>query len=156
MAMGLRLFDVDRPTFGQYAEFAMGKGRPAGELNAELRSTLQAQLLPRLVLAHGAPSTSLTMSLDERTPPTAEEVALLAQLAAEQDLVAALRLVASLVDQGMSQASVLLLLVAPAARLLNQQWSEEERAFAEVMDALKIIQHVADTLRPPPPPAIDP
>lgn len=88
----------------------MGKGRTAEELDAELH-------------------TGLVVSSDARTPPTADEVALLAHLAAAQDLLGALKLVASLVSEGVSRASVLLLLVAPAARLLHHEWAAQQRAF---------------------------
>ena len=137
---GSRSFGVDRPGIGQSAEIGMGKmgkGRTAEELDAELH-------------------TGLVVSSDARTPPTADEVALLAHLAAAQDLLGALKLVASLVSEGVSRASVLLLLVDPAARLLHHEWAAQQRAFPEVMEALKVVQHVADALRPSPPPSLEP
>jgi len=144
-------FSVDSSTFEKYAGNVTGKGRKAAELRAELdanlQATLQAQLLPRLVMAHGAPSMALTMSSDSRTPPTADEVASLAHFAANDDLLGALQLICSLVSHGMSQASVLLLLVAPAAQLLNEQWCSEQRTFAEVMTGLEVIRQVAESLQ---------
>ena len=116
--------------------------------SSDLRATLQDELLPRMTLADGAPSTGLVLASDACIPPTREEVALLAGYAAEQNLMAALGLIAQRVGQGLSHATILLLLVAPAARLLNEQWDTEERTFAEVMEGLKVLQHVADALRP--------
>lgn len=158
-AIVLRAFSVDSSIFEKYARTVTGKGRTVAELRAELdarfgakfhanlQATLQAQLLPRLVMAHGAPSMALTMSSDSRTPPTADEVASLAHFAANDDLLGALQLICSLVSHGMSQASVLLLLVAPAAQFLSEQWSSEQRTFAEVMNGLEVIRQVAESLQ---------
>jgi hypothetical protein len=67
-------------------------------------------------------------------------------MAAEQDLEGALDLVASMVREGLSLDSVLLLLLAPAARLLGDGWQAEQRPFTDVMAGLDILREVALTL----------
>ena len=58
-------------------------------------------------------------------------------------MLGALTLIDTVIRSGMSRESVLLLLIAPAARYLNDQWLSEERSFGEVMDGLKLIQEIA-------------
>ena len=121
-------------------------GRPlsgAVKADPDLRLALQEQLLPRLAVAHiGAPREAEARP-EERPPPSDDEVALLAELAVERDMLGALTLIDTVIRSGMSRESVLLLLIAPAARYLNDQWLSEERSFGEVMDGLKLIQEIA-------------
>jgi len=119
----------------------------ATPLSDDLLAVIQEQVLPQLALAHGARDGAPGDAADERTPPTDNEVALLATLAVEQGLVGALGLVASLLRQGLSIESVLLLLVAPAAQLLSEQWLTEVRTFTEVLAGLDVLKQVAEALK---------
>jgi hypothetical protein len=67
-------------------------------------------------------------------------------MVANQDVEGALRLVTSILGEGVSLDSVLILLVAPAARLLGEGWQAEQRPFTDVMASLEILQEVAMTL----------
>lgn len=137
----------------------MGKGSGRGDGNGrharseESRvdlgaSAIHEQLVARLMLAHSS-STALVTPSDSRTPPTHAEVSLLAQTAIEGDVQRGHDLVASMVRQGMSVESVLLFLLAPAARSLSEGWNDEQSPFAEVMAALEVIEQVATTLTTP-------
>lgn len=108
----------------------------------ELSSTFEEQLLPRLLLAQSSPS----LALDAEEPPTDEEIERLADIAARRDQAEALRLVSEILARRASRETVLLMLIAPAARLLGDQCTADERSFAEVMDGLRLLQDVAGGL----------
>jgi hypothetical protein len=110
----------------------------------DLLSTVSEEIVPQLVLAH---SGEVPVPADQRLPPNQEEVAELARIALEGDLHSALRFVVSMADQGVSVASILLLLVAPAARCVRERWLSEQSTFTEVTAALGVIQGVIEELR---------
>ncbi len=112
--------------------------------SAELLSTVHEELVPRLVLAH---SLEQPGPADERTPPTQEEVAELARIALGGDGREALRFVMSVEGQGISRGSVLLLLVAPAARMVRDLWLSEQSTFTEVTAALGVLHGIVNELR---------
>jgi MerR family transcriptional regulator, light-induced transcriptional regulator len=126
--------------------------RMGPQLSEELLATIQQQLLPPLVIAHAhargrSGDDRDDFPSDARLPPTEDEVALLADMAVEQDLLRALGLVATMLGRGLSMESLLLLLIAPAARLLCQEWMAERRPFTDVMAGLDVIQKLATRLR---------
>jgi hypothetical protein len=112
--------------------------------SAELLSTVHEELVPRLVLAHSLEEPG---PADERTPPTQEEVAELARIALGGDGREALRFVMSVQGQGISLGSVLLLLVAPAARMVRDLWLSEQSTFTEVTAALGVLHGIVNELR---------
>jgi methanogenic corrinoid protein MtbC1 len=116
----------------------------APELSADLLATIHEQIIPQLVLAHAAQSSN---PADARLPPTQDEVRELARIAVEGDLACALEFVGSIADQGVSEEAVLLLLVAPAARLLGDQWLAEVCTFTQVTAGLDVIHQVIRLLR---------
>ena len=106
-------------------------------------STIEAQIIPRLMLAHRTgdePLNGATPANDARLPPTDAEVTRCAQLAVSQDTTALRELFATLVSQGLTQESLLLHLVAPAARMLGDQWLEDTRSFVDVTVGLGTLQ----------------
>lgn len=121
----------------------VGRSSRADEPSPDLVAATCEEILPRITLAHAA---SAPVAADARMPPTEEEVAQLAELVVEHDLEGAVALVTSMVGQGLSLDSVLLLLVAPAARLLGDGWNAEHRPFTDVMGGLEILQEVAAIL----------
>ena len=113
-----------------------------------LMQTIQQQIIPRLVVAHGA--TMVTSCGDTRLPPTEEEIAELARLAVAQRIEDAVMMVGRLSQQGLSFESLMLGLLAPAARALGDGWLEDELTFAEVTVGLGTLHHVLAALRPSP------
>ena len=111
---------------------------------ADLLSTVHEQLVPRLVLAH---SPAEPGPADERTPPTQAEVVELARIALRGDGREALRFVMFVEGQGLSLGSILLLLVAPAARLVRDLWLAEQSTFTEVTAALGVLHGIVNDLR---------
>jgi hypothetical protein len=111
---------------------------------AELIATVHDDVVPRLVLVH---TLDAPLTADKRTPPTQEEVAQLARIALDGDMRGALQFVSFIEGQGVSVGSILLQLVAPAARLVRDMWQSESATFTEVTAALGILHGVVDELR---------
>jgi len=121
----------------------------AGVVKMDLLTTIHEQIIPKLVLAHTSDlGGSLLACPDARLPPTEEEVAEFAQISVEQELGRALDFVASMAREGLSLETVLLQLVAPAARFLGDQWLSDDRTFTDVTVGLATIHQVVNVLGP--------
>ncbi len=116
--------------------------------HADLMATIQEQIIPRLVLAHFDDPLAVEACPDTRLPPDLEEIAHFSRLAASEDLPGALLFIEALVRQGLSIGTVLLHLIAPAARRLGEDWLEDLRSFAEVTVGLGTLQEVVHVLGP--------
>lgn len=127
-----------------------GRRVPSGgtEEHPDLLATIESEIIPRLMLAHRSDPISPTLCAGCRPPPTDEEISDLADLAARHDLTHAMGLVEALCRQGLSLEQVLLELVAPAARLLGEQWKEDLRSFTEVSAGLGTLQQLVHILGP--------
>jgi len=123
-----------------------GPGPAAGR--ADLLDTIREQIVPRLVLAHFTDPVAQAACPDSRLPPNQEEVAAFSRIAVSQDLPGALAYIEKLVNDGVSVETVLLQLVAPAARLLGEEWLDDLRTFSEVTFALTTLQEVVNVLGP--------
>jgi methanogenic corrinoid protein MtbC1 len=113
----------------------------------DLLATIHEKIIPQLVLTHCELGKGGACP-DARPPPTVEEVASFAAIAVREDDVAALAFVEVLASQGVSLEAVLLHLVAPAARLLGDQWLDDVRSFTEVTIGLGTLQRVVHVLGP--------
>ena len=122
---------------------------PAGSAGQEddrgrlgrLAHALESDVIPRLLRSHGADP-----ALQPR--PDVEEVASFAQALLDADEA---EIAAALVPprrRGHDMASVCLDLLAPAARLLGQWWSEDRCDFASVTVALGRLQRLLHELSP--------
>jgi len=120
----------------------------AAEDRDELMATIREQIIPRLVLAHFDDPVAAEACPDSRLPPDIDEVAAFSRIAASQDLASALTFVESLVKQGLSIGTILLHLIAPAARRLGDDWLEDLRSFAEVTLGLGTLQEVVHVIGP--------
>ncbi len=122
---------------------------PAPEARYELLATIHEKIIPQLVMAHvGEQVASEPECPDLRPPPTPEEVAAFAALAVREDVTGALGFVETLASQGVSLEAVLLHLIAPAARLLGDDWNDDLRTFSEVTVGLGTLQQVVHVLGP--------
>jgi methanogenic corrinoid protein MtbC1 len=119
-----------------------------GDDRADLLATIQEQIIPRLVLAHFDDPVAAEACPDTRLPPDVEEVAAFSRIAAAQDLPRALSFIEVMVRQGVSIGTILLHLVAPAARKLGDDWLDDLRSFAEVSLGLGTLQEVVHILGP--------
>jgi methanogenic corrinoid protein MtbC1 len=100
------------------------------------------------MMAHRTDPLSTGRCAETRLPPTADEVFEFARIAACHDLTGALGSVEVLCRQGLSLEQILLDLVAPAARLLGEQWQDDLRSFTEVSAGLGTLQQVVHILGP--------
>ena len=115
---------------------------------ADLLATIQEQIVPRLMAAHLSEVSGQAPCADARIPPTHAELAELSRIAVAGDLAGALVFVESLLREGLSMETVLLQLIAGAARLLGDDWMEDLRGFMEVTRALGTLQQVVNVLGP--------
>jgi methanogenic corrinoid protein MtbC1 len=118
-----------------------------------LLEVIETEIIPRLCFSHRSPAAEASC-VESRTPPSEGEIFEFARIAACHDLTGALQFVEDLCRQGLSLESVLLGLVAPAARLLGDQWLADLRTFAEVTAALGTLQQIVHILGPSMAPAL--
>jgi len=119
------------------------------EARSDLLATIQDEIIPRLVLAHCAdPVRPPPVCADARLPPTEAEVVEFAQLAVAEDLASTLSFVEKVCADGLSLEVVLLELIAPAARVLGEQWLDDRRSFTEVTVGLGTLQQLVHVLGP--------
>ncbi len=128
---------------------------PANDRTAEDRSrwlarTIEADIIPRLMLAHYATREAGTQARNEaaRTPPGQAEVAEFAQIALDVDPSAVARYVDTLRNEGVELDVIYMELLAPAARWLGELWEADLCDFAEVTLGLWRIQQVMYDLSP--------
>ncbi len=114
----------------------------------DLLATIEAEIIPRLMLAHRTDPISPALCSDSRLPPTTEEIYEFAKRAACHDLAGCLGFVEAICREGVSLEVVLLELVAPAARLLGEHWKLDLRTFTEVSAGLGTLQQVLHILGP--------
>lgn len=136
--VGKRLAEVRRPPLRA----------PAVLEPAELLATIHDEIIPRLMLAHGADPLREQVCPDARLPPTQVEVNEFAVIAVSEDVPAALAFVEKMCSDGLSLESILLDLIAPAARLLGEHWLADLRPFTEVTSGLCTLQQVVHILGP--------
>jgi methanogenic corrinoid protein MtbC1 len=116
-------------------------GEPAERL-AWLVSTIEAEIIPRLLLAHrSAPR-------PRRQAPEPGEVESFAAMAVGRDAGAVKARVDALRAGGLALEDIYLKLLAPAARHLGEQWTADTLDFAGVTTALWRLQQVMYDLSP--------
>ncbi len=110
--------------------------------------TIDAEIIPRLVLARRAvPLSQIAVDADLRAPAR-DEIAEFARLVIAEDVSAALAYVVSLRGRGVALESVFLELLSPAARTLGDMWSEDQCDFADVTVGLWRLQQIVRELSP--------
>ncbi len=78
---------------------------------------------------------------------TEEDHASLLEIVGDGDLPRAVRFVHTLMsERGVTRESLLLLLIAPTARALGEEWERGERSFEEITRALEATQQLAAVL----------
>ncbi|HEU4408983.1 MAG TPA: cobalamin B12-binding domain-containing protein [Polyangiaceae bacterium] len=125
-----------------------GPSAVPAEKRAELLATVHEQLVPELIVAHWQELQTLDPCSDTRGPPTEGEVSELARIARRQDLSGALAFIETLVRQGVPLEVVLLHLIAPAARLLGDEWLADQTSWGEVTIGLGTLQQVVHVFGP--------
>jgi methanogenic corrinoid protein MtbC1 len=111
----------------------------------DLLATIHEKIIPQLLLAHYDEEAPLVV---EDRIPSANEVARFADISTRGDVNAAVAFVEWVSAQGTSLEVILLDLVAPAARLLGEDWTNDLRTFTDVTLGLGILQQVVHTFGP--------
>jgi len=125
-----------------------GPERPERGRNAGLASTIEGEIIPRLVLAQRAAKDS---GRPDRKGPLvldASHVEELADLLVNQDPAVALAYVEAIRAQGVSLGSIYLDLLAPTARRLGELWYEDRVTFFEVTLGLCALHQLLRSVAP--------
>lgn len=144
---------------GTRSDSADGAGRAvhrnAGSANHDveaLAGLIQGEVLPRLMLLHGIGGRpvgdEVVTQSESRAEPTYDDVAYLAEISTLCDYRGAMEHVRGFQDQGCSLETIFLRLLAPAARLLGDYWTEDRRTFTEVTVGLTTLQQLLRELGP--------
>ena len=133
----------DRYGGGATGPGAMSGAPGAGDCAASLRFTIEAEIIPRLMLAHRHSGN------DDSAPPrvqhagaSSEQVGELADLLLRRDPADARRYVQALRQAGMSVETLYLDLLAPAARRLGAMWEADLSDFTQVTVGLWRLQQI--------------
>jgi methanogenic corrinoid protein MtbC1 len=110
--------------------------------NADLVSMIERYIIPRMMLAHGVASS--LGECERAAPPSDEEIEAFADLAVREDVRAVLLMAEAACRRGLTVESLLMELIAPAARLLGDDWESDRRSFAEVTAGAGTLHHVVN------------
>ncbi len=123
-------------------ETAMPPAMPPG-----LARTIQAEIVPRLMLAHrGGTATPSGEPAYSVTPPAFEEIEELARLVISHDTQLGGDYIDAMRMKGMSTESIFVDLLSPAARLLGDMWLRDDCSFADVTVGLSRLSHLVAEL----------
>lgn len=106
-----------------------------------LSTLIESEIIPRLMLAHAA-ATPLIASPAGDAAITAAEAEALAALALQVEADAVLSHIEAILARGVSVDTVMVDLLAPAARLLGEYWEGDRCAFVDVTMGLWRLQEV--------------
>lgn len=113
-----------------------------------LAHTIEAEIIPRLMVAHRSPGPNGALRDGEVGRPSADDVVDFVGLLLSHDLTVASAYVESMCQQGASLECVFLDLMAPAARLLGELWQLDLCDFTDVTIALSRMQQLLRELAP--------
>jgi MerR family transcriptional regulator, light-induced transcriptional regulator len=115
---------------------------------AWLLQTIEAEIIPRLMLVHQTARRERPHGLTGRTVPGPDEVSSFADRVLAHDAADSAAWVESRRAEGMVLDTVYLDLLAPAARLLGDRWLDDQIDFTQVTLGLWRIQQVMYDLSP--------
>jgi methanogenic corrinoid protein MtbC1 len=114
-----------------------------------LQRTIETEIIPRLMLAHGSPQTGeQDGSIDDADAISREDVETFTALILRDDVDAVSGFVADLRERDVALERIYLGLVAPAARRLGVMWEEDRCDFAQVTLGLWRLQNLVFDLSP--------
>jgi MerR family transcriptional regulator, light-induced transcriptional regulator len=114
---------------------------------ARLTRTIEAEIIPRLLLANSqAPAVAAAARGSRRITDT--DIATLVQIVLEQDTISAVRHFEQLEADGVARETLFLDLLAPAARQLGDAWQDDTLSFSAVTIALAGLQQILRHLSP--------
>jgi methanogenic corrinoid protein MtbC1 len=133
---------LDGPAGERLADF---RRRAGGEHDRSLSRLIESEIIPRLLVAHAAPPCAVpaAMAPGEVLP---SEVAAFAPLALQVEADELLAYVEGLAARGVPIETLLVDLLAPAARQLGEFWEDDRCDFVDVTMGLWRLQEVVHEL----------
>ncbi len=119
--------------------------------NAQLARTIESEIIPRLMLMHRAGTITLDSTaelVEGGEHPTDSDVRELAIRSYTDSVDEVWRFVRSVQQRGIAADSIDLELLAPAARLLGDFWTQDECDFTQVTVGLSRLRQVLHRLEP--------
>lgn len=116
----------------------------AYSVTADLGCVIEGEILPRLMLAHRDKPRPTRLPVAHR--PTPDQIARFSALLLDPREADVTAHVLGLLDEGLSLESLLLELLAPAARHLGELWESDDCDFVDVTMAVGRLQAIARTL----------
>ena len=107
-----------------------------------LAHTIEAEIIPRLMLAHRDDLARSRPLQNAHQDISSEDIARFSAIVCAADVVRARGFVRTLQARRVSTETIMLALLAPAAKLLGEMWEEDDVDFAEVTIALCCLQQV--------------
>ncbi len=133
--------DFSPPALGRAAR--RDETEPPQVRLAGLARLIESEIVPRLMLAHRAPEPKGAALEDlSRVTPAAHDVADFTRLLVEQDASTLSAYLDSLRARGMARETILLQLLAPAARRLGTLWEDDLSDFTQVTVGLGRLQQL--------------
>lgn len=116
---------------------------------AQLARTIEAEIIPRLMLAHRVVPDCAEPGDGQDQVPCREQVVEFARLVLDRDSSIASSYIAAMRARGSSIETLILHLLAPTARLLGDLWKEDLCGFGEVTVGLSRLQQILRALGSP-------
>lgn len=110
--------------------------------------TIEAEIIPRLMLAHRGNAAPSGLETVDYVAPSADDVIELARIVLDHEAPVAERFVDAFRSEGVPLDKIYLGLLAPAARHLGEMWEADECDFTQVTVGLWRIQQVLYDLSP--------
>jgi methanogenic corrinoid protein MtbC1 len=124
------------------AEFSPG----VQQINrAMLGRTIEAEVIPRLMMAHRGAAGKDDQPLQHVTP---EDISELSRIVIEHETAVASSYVEALRNQGVPIEAIFVELLAPTARLLGEMWKADMCCFTDVTVGMSRLQQIVHELSP--------
>ncbi len=119
-----------------------GASRAPAECAASLRRTIEAEIIPRLMLAHLLPSNDARAPVDMRPELGPDEVEVLTELVLRRDAAAAQAYARTRLAAGLAVETLYLDLLSIVARRLGEMWEADLCDFTQVTVGLWRLQQL--------------
>ncbi len=118
-----------------------GPRRDDGDYDRPLSALIECEIIPRLMAAH-ASAAMPSAEIGTDGPIDSVEVGIFAPLVMQVDADRLLAHIETILDRGVSVETVMVDLLAPAARLLGEYWDDDRCDFVDVTMGLWRLQEV--------------
>ncbi len=142
--------DLARRLRGDSRDLASFRARAAIDYERSLSRLIEGEIIPRLMVAHASNAPIATVATDAEVDPS--EIEALAPLALQVEADLLLAHVEAILERGVSVDTVMIDLLAPAARLLGEYWEDDICDFVDVTMGLWRLQEVVHEIAARAPP----